>query len=61
MGQLSFFSMCGTLAFAVLALIDRFIIKIPDFIYLPLAIICIIAMSIGITINRISHAKQSVQ
>lgn len=42
----------GMLIYLVMSIMDRFIVKIADFIYIPAMIVGIILMIIGIIKNR---------
>ena len=47
MKERSFIGSIGILLYVVLSLIDRFFYKIPDYIYIPLAILGIVIIIVG--------------
>ena len=47
MKERSFVGSTGILLYVVLSLIDRFFYKIPDYIYIPLAILGIVFVIVG--------------
>ncbi len=48
----SFIGSIGILLYVILSLIDRFIYKIPNYIYIPLAILGIVIIILGFVIDR---------
>lgn len=46
------FTAVGMLIYLVLSIIDRFVLEIADYIYIPIMIVGIILMVIGIIQNR---------
>lgn len=42
----------GILMYIILSVVDRFIYKIPDYVYIPLAILGIILIIIGFIIEK---------
>ena len=42
----------GILIYVVLTIIDRFYFNISDYIYIPIALICIAILIIGFIINK---------
>lgn len=47
MKEKSFISSIGILLYVVLSLVDRFFYQIPDYIYIPLAILGIVIIIVG--------------
>ena len=52
MKERSFIGSIGILLYVVLSLIDRFFYKIPDYIYIPLAIVGIVIIIVGFIIDK---------
>ncbi len=52
MKEKSFLGSIGILLYVVLTAIDRFFLEIPDYVYIPLAILGITIIIIGFIINR---------
>ena len=52
MKERSFIGSIGILLYVVLSLIDRFIYQIPDYIYIPLAILGIVIIIVGFVIDK---------
>ena len=52
MKERSFIGSIGILLYVILSLIDRFIYKIPNYIYIPLAILGIVIIILGFVIDR---------
>lgn len=46
------FTSIGMLIYLVISIIDRFVLKIADYIYIPIMIVGIILIIIGIIQNR---------
>lgn len=59
--NISFFTMVGVAIFVALSLIDRFLVAVPNVIYIPLAILSALALVVGITINRTRAKANSEQ
>ena len=57
MKERSFIGSIGILLYVVLSLIDRFIYKIPDYIYIPLAILGIVIIIVGFVIDKNKGVK----
>ena len=57
MKERSFIGSIGILLYVVLSLIDRFIYKIPDYIYIPLAIFEIVIIIVGFVIDKKKGVK----
>ena len=52
MKERSFIGSIGILLYVALSLIDRFFYKIPDYIYIPLAILGIVIIIVGFLIDK---------
>ncbi|MBR2724734.1 MAG: hypothetical protein IKB72_04785 [Ruminococcus sp.] len=52
MKKRSFMASIGILLYVVLSLTDRFIYKIPNYIYIPLAIVGIVIIISGFIIDK---------
>lgn len=52
MKERSFIGSIGILLYIILSFIDRFIYKIPNTIYIPLAILGIVIIILGFVIDR---------
>lgn len=52
MKEKSFLGSIGILLYVVLTVIDRFFLGIPDYVYIPLAILGIAIIIIGFIINK---------
>ena len=52
MKERSFLGSIGILLYVVLSLIDKFFYKIPDYIYIPLAILGIVIIIAGFVIDK---------
>lgn len=52
MKERSFLGSIGILLYVVLSLIDKFFYKIPDYIYIPLAILGIVIIIAGFVIDN---------
>lgn len=52
MKERSFISSIGILLYVILSFIDRFIYKIPNTIYIPLALLGIVIIILGFVIDR---------
>ena len=57
MKERSFIGSIGILLYVVLSLIDRFFYKIPDYIYIPLAILGIVIIIVGFVIDKKKGVK----
>ena len=51
----------GILIYVILAIVDRVIIKIPDYIYIPVAILGIILLIIGKKSNKKTTPSGAVE
>ncbi len=52
MKERSFIGSIGILLYIVLSVVDRFFHKIPDYIYIPLAILGIAIIIVGFVIDK---------
>lgn len=52
MKERSFLGSIGILLYVVLSLIDKFFYKIPDYIYIPLAILGIVIIIAGFVVDK---------
>ena len=52
MKEKSFISSIGILLYVVLSVVDRFFYKIPDYVYIPLAILGIVIIIVGFIIDK---------
>ena len=52
MKERSFITSIGILLYVILTVIDRFIFKIPNYVYIPLAILGIAIIFAGIVIDK---------
>lgn len=52
MKKSNIFTLVGMLIYLILTIIDRFILKIANYIYIPIMIIGIIFLIVGIVENR---------
>ena len=52
MKERSFIVSLGILLYVVLSIIDRFFYKIPDYVYIPLAILGIAIIIVGFIIGK---------
>ena len=52
MKERSFISSIGILLYVVLSLTDRFFYEIPDYIYIPLAVLGIVIIIAGFVIDK---------
>ena len=52
MKERSFIGSIGILLYVVLSLIDRFLYQIPDYIYIPLAILGIVIIIVGFVMGK---------
>lgn len=50
--RLSIFTIIGILIYVIMTITDRFIVKLEDYIYIPIAIAGIAFIFIGIIIDR---------
>lgn len=50
--KLSIFTIIGILIYVIMTITDRFIVKLEDYIYIPIAIVGIAFIFIGIIIDR---------
>jgi hypothetical protein len=57
MKERSFIGSIGILLYVVLSIIDRFFYKIPDYIYIPLAILGIVIIIVGFVIDKKKGVK----
>ena len=57
MKERSFIGSIGILLYVMLSLIDRFFYKIPDYIYIPLAIFGIVIIIVGFVIDKKKGVK----
>lgn len=52
MKERSFIGSIGILLYVVLSLVDRFFYQIPDYIYIPLAILGIVIIIAGFVVDK---------
>ena len=52
MKERSFIGSIGILLYVVLSLVDRFFYQIPDYIYIPLAILGIVIIIAGVVVDK---------
>ena len=57
MKERSFIGSIGIILYVVLSLIDRFFYKIPDYIYIPLAILGVVIIIAGFVIDKKKGVK----
>ena len=57
MKERSFIGSLGILLYVILSIIDRFLYKIPDCIYIPLAILGIAIVIVGFVIDKKKRNK----
>ena len=57
MKERSFIGSLGILLYVVLSLIDRFLYKIPDYIYIPLMVLGIVIIIVGFVIDKKNNKK----
>ena len=52
MKERSFISSIGILLYVVISVVDRFFYKLPDFVYIPLALLGILISIVGLVIDK---------
>lgn len=52
MKERSFLGSIGILLYVIVSIVDRFIYEIPDYIYIPLAILGIVIIIVGFILDR---------
>ena len=57
MKERSFIGSLGILLYVVLSLIDRFFYKIPDYVYIPLAVLGIVIIIVGFVVDKKNNKK----